>query len=86
MISPAEMKLPEYVRPCGCCGGEGEYEQMYTVGCGGGYYRSKGRCDWCTPKDGKHRWKGVGFLYKHNGEPVPDSVLAQIEVMNRDAA
>lgn len=41
------IKLPEHIILCGCCGGKGRYEQRYTVGCGGGSYMSKGRCDSC---------------------------------------
>lgn len=40
--------LPPHIRLCGCCGGTGEYEQLYNAGCGMGHYRSVGRCDWCN--------------------------------------
>lgn len=61
--------LPEYVKECFWCDGEGRRKQMYTVGCGGGYYNSVGRCDHC---------KGAGYVYKSTETAVPDSVLAQM--------
>lgn len=76
------LKLPEYVEPCWCCKGEGEYSQRYTAGCGGGYYNSTGPCDYCKPKDNRHHWKGIGYVYKHNNEAVPESVMIQIKRMN----
>ena len=66
--------LPTNVEPCHGCGGEGRREQTYTVGCGGGYYRSKGRCDYC---DG---WR---YVYKDTGKHVSESVLSQISSMNK---
>lgn len=68
-------KLPTYVEVCGICDGKGEYEQTYTAGCGGGYYRSSGPCWKCGKGE---PWKGVGYVYKATGEPVPQSVLNQI--------
>ncbi len=61
--------LPEYVEKCYLCSGEGECEQTYTAGCGGGYYRMKGPCVHC---------KGIGLKYKVNNGDVPFSVLNQI--------
>lgn len=69
------LNLPSLVRLCGCCDGRGEYEQMYTAGCGGGYYRSMGPCGWC---------KEQGFVYKATSDPVPSSVRVQIMNMNPD--
>lgn len=76
------MKLPEYVMKCPLCGGHGQYEQTYNAGCGGGLYRSMGRCDNCTPEGPPYYHTGVGFVYKHDGRPVPSSVIAQIRTMN----
>lgn len=82
------MKLPEYVIICGVCGGIGEYKQMYTAGCGGGYYHSMGPCDNCQ-REGQPRYmNGVGYVYKndlrfcHKG--VPESVINQIKRMNQE--
>lgn len=77
--------LPEYVVPCGWCNGTGEYEQMYTVGCGGGYYKSSGPCDHCK-QEGVSSYRGVGYIYRDDerwtNAGVPDSVLDQIKRMN----
>jgi hypothetical protein len=77
--------LPEYVIPCGWCNGRGEYEQTYTAGCGGGYYRSLGPCDHCR-QEGKSSYNGVGYVYRdderYTRKGVPDSVLAQIRGLN----
>lgn len=57
---------------CGWCNGEGSYEQTYTAGCGGGYYRSYGGCDWC---------KGAGLVIKGAHFPeaaAPESVVNQV--------
>jgi DnaJ-class molecular chaperone len=66
------MKLPDLVRVCKVCNGDGQYEQTYNAGCGFGLYRSMGRCDFC---------RGQGYVYL-NGEPIPISVTNQIKVMN----
>ncbi|RWO20711.1 hypothetical protein [Mesorhizobium sp.] len=52
---------------CGLCHGEGQYEQMYTAGCGGGYFRSMGGCDYCD---------GTGL--RQGGKPAPRSVVEQV--------
>jgi hypothetical protein len=78
----ANIELPEYVRICGACNGTGEYEQNYNLGCGQGFLRSTGACELC----GKHKRygrPGPGFVYKATGEPVGDSVVAQIENARR---
>lgn len=33
---------------CFVCQGRGEFEQTYTAGCGGGYYRATGPCSYCS--------------------------------------
>ena len=80
-----KLKLPEYVKECGHCAATGEYEQMYTAGCGGGYYRSMGRCDYCT-REHEYSPTGVGYVYKHDtkwqNRGVPKSVMEQILRMN----
>jgi len=77
------MILPEYVQKCPCCDGKGEYKQMYTAGCGGGYYRSMGPCDMCRDDHpGAGIWQGTGFVYKNSLKPVPRSVVEQIKAMN----
>lgn len=62
-------RLPEGFRAkvCFACEGHGECEQLYTAGCGGGYYRSKGRCDWCA---------GTGLL--QGTAAAPASVREQV--------
>jgi hypothetical protein len=61
-------RLPEYVHKCSWCDGAGQYRQTYTVGCGGGSYRTMGSCDNCD---------GIGLVY-FDGGPVPPSVIDQI--------
>ena len=68
----------EYVEKCVWCHGKGEYKQVFTVGCGGGYYSSMGRCEHCTPKDGSG-WRGRGYVYKGTNEIVPESVINQMK-------
>lgn len=81
------MKLPEYVRVCGVCEGKGEYKQMYTAGCGGGYYHSMGPCDTCQQEGQAGYMNGVGYIYKndlrYSHKGVPDSVLNQIKLLNQ---
>ena len=67
----------DYVQKCMCCGGNGEYEQIYTVGCGGGTYRASGRCDWCG---------GRGITLVNSREKVPASVIAQIRTRAQETA
>ncbi len=52
---------------CTICDGAGQYVQTYTAGCGMGYYRSMGRCDWCA---------GKGLL--QGDVAAPDSVVNQV--------
>lgn len=52
---------------CGVCDGAGKYEQTYTVGCGGGYYRSYGYCDYCN-----------GWGLRMPTGPAPKSVYDQV--------
>jgi hypothetical protein len=79
------VKLPEYVVPCGVCHGTGEYEQTYTAGCGGGYYKSLGKCEYCA-REGEYSMTGVGYVYKDDDRwrnaGVPKSVMEQIKRMN----
>lgn len=58
---------------CGVCDGAGKYEQTYTAGCGGGYFRSIGPCDYCR-----------GFGLTMNGNPAPLSVVNQVTEAARD--
>ena len=71
------IELLEYVQICPSCNGTGETEQMYTAGCGMGYYKSKGRCQQCGNGMEDH-YKGVGYLYKTTGKPVSQSVINQM--------
>ncbi|TIU88831.1 MAG: hypothetical protein E5W06_00240 [Mesorhizobium sp.] len=59
---------------CGLCSGEGQYEQMYTAGCGGGYFRSMGGCDYCN---------GTGL--RQGAGPAPISVVEQVTNAGRAA-
>jgi hypothetical protein len=52
---------------CHGCGGEGQRRQMFTAGCGGGYFHSMAGCDICD---------GTGVM--QGGRPAPMSVLNQI--------
>lgn len=60
----------DYICKCWSCGGDGEYLQTYTAGCGGGYFSMKGTCGYCN---------GTGILTKDR-KPVPTSVINQIEM------
>lgn len=61
--------LPQGFAACICeiCDGRGEYEQTYTHGCGRGYYRAVGGCDYCD---------GTGLL--QGQKAAPDSVRMQV--------
>lgn len=63
----------DYLKVCYFCSGDGEYEQTYTAGCGGGYYQMKGRCSHC---------EGTG-IKTINGGNVSRSHLMQIETRRR---
>lgn len=65
-----QMPLPEFVELCPVCKGEKGYNQTYTAGCGMGAYVAWGKCSLC---------KGAGYTYKGSSQPVPESVVAQIE-------
>jgi len=76
------MNLPEYVEICPWCNGEGRCEQTYNAGCGMGMYRSMGRCDMCQADKKKYQ-RGLGYKLKDGGK-VSDSVINQIEIMNKE--
>jgi DnaJ-class molecular chaperone len=71
--TPSKPPLPAWVRECRACKGAGQYPQLYNAGCGMGLYRSMGPCGCC---------KGTGYLYL-TGDPVPSSVVNQIEQARR---
>lgn len=52
---------------CPSCDGEGQRMDTYTAGCGGGYYRAMGGCDYCD---------GTGLLQAY--KPAPKSVREQV--------
>lgn len=52
---------------CYVCRGQGQYKQMYTAGCGGGYYSSMGECEYC---------ERTGLLIEN--KPAPVSVMYQV--------
>jgi DnaJ-class molecular chaperone len=52
---------------CDACHGRGERKQMFTAGCGGGYYGTMSGCDYCD---------GTGLLQA--GKPAPASVREQV--------
>lgn len=62
-------RLPsEFIaRICILCGGAGQRRQMFTAGCGGGYYHAMSGCDYCD---------GTGLL--QGSEPAPASVREQV--------
>lgn len=73
-IDPAHLKAdlerlgPGFrARLCGVCGGAGEHEQLWTAGCGMGYYRAMGDCDHCG---------GTGLM--SGRERAPASVVCQV--------
>ncbi|KRB22716.1 hypothetical protein ASE05_16170 [Mesorhizobium sp. Root172] len=63
----AKMQEGFLARICDLCNGEGQRNQMYTAGCGGGYFRSMGGCDYCD---------GRGLL--QGSRPAPASVVEQV--------
>lgn len=73
-IPSDQLVLPSAVEACAICKGHGSYTQLYNAGCGGGYYESIGPCDYCDE---------VGFRYKLSGDPVGDSIIAQIITLNQ---
>jgi hypothetical protein len=52
---------------CHLCNGEAQFEQTYTAGCGGGYYKSMGPC---------YRCERMGLL--QYDKPASPSVVAQV--------
>jgi len=62
---------------CGVCDGRGSYEQTYTAGCGGGYYRSTGPCNFCGSTGLRQ-----GGMWPN---PAPDSVREQVMQAGRTA-
>jgi hypothetical protein len=60
---------------CPLCNGEGQYRQVYNLGCGQGMTRSLGGCDYC----GK-----LGLL--QGSKPAPLSVMYQVIEAGRRAA
>lgn len=52
---------------CWSCHGQCEYEDTYTHGCGKGYYRAFGPCEYC----------GETGL-QQGDRPAPKSILAQV--------
>jgi hypothetical protein len=52
---------------CELCGGTGNRRQMFTAGCGSGYYHAMRGCDYCD---------GTGLL--QGTVPAPASVRAQV--------
>lgn len=67
-----KMQTGFLARICPQCNGEGQYSQMYTAGCGGGYFRSMGGCDYC---------EGHGLL--QGSKPAPASVVEQVALAGR---
>lgn len=59
----------DYLEACRMCGGNGEYNQTYTAGCGQGYFTMKSTCNHCG---------GTG-IRTINGGKVSRSHLNQIE-------
>jgi hypothetical protein len=72
-------RLPPFLKICGCCEGAGHYLQTYTAGCGGGYYQSRGACEYCSRAG--EAFCGPGLRYQ-NGEKVTDSIIAQVLTLN----
>lgn len=62
---PKWLELPEYVRVCDICHGNGKDKDGYKA------------C-WCCRRD-NHYQQGTGYIYDCE-KPVPDSVLNQINV------
>lgn len=59
----------DYVKTCIFCEGTGSRVQTYNAGCGQGYYKASGPCDFCEE---------TGFIYNSTGNAVPKSVVHQI--------
>lgn len=78
------IELPEKVEKCPICKGFGHYNQTYNAGCGMGFYRSSGPCDYCYHP--KLYMCGSGFVYKNSNfkeKSIPESVLVQIYEANK---
>ena len=56
---------------CEMCEGRGERREMFTAGCGGGYFRAMTGCDYC---DGTGLCQGAFRLHS----PAPASVREQV--------
>jgi len=54
---------------CPICTGEGAYDQTYNAGCGMGYFKSYGPCDYCG---------GAGLRYPGSRSAIPESVVFQV--------
>jgi len=70
------LELPDDVEVCPICRGKGLYMQTYTAGCGGGYFRMEGPCDYC-----RSSWQfgaGLGYIMK-NRNPVPEFIFRHIQ-------
>lgn len=78
LIAGLSRMVPDFTALiCPLCRGEGQREQTYTAGCGGGYYRSMGGCEYC---DGTGLCQGAGFCC-----PAPASVREQVLTAGRAA-
>ena len=76
------LNLPEYVTlPAVSWIRRNHATMRGPAGCGGGYYKSLGSCEMCG-KHTKYGRPGPGYIYRETGEPVGESVLAQIRSMN----
>jgi hypothetical protein len=64
---PKWLQIPEYIMVCDACGGNGKEKEGYKA------------CWKCKRENGMI-YQGVGYVYRETGEPVPDSVLNQINV------
>lgn len=71
----ARMKPGFLAEICWACKGTGRYEQSYNAGCGMGYYRMNGDCEYC---------KSRGLLMAAG--PAPLSVVNQVIVATEIAA
>ena len=59
---------------CFWCSGEGQSRQMFTAGCGGGYYHAMSGCDHCA---------GTGLVDKLARRAASASVREQVLVAGR---
>lgn len=75
LVAGLALLTPEFsAQVCLWCAGEGRSRQMFTAGCGGGYYHAMSGCDHCA---------GTGLVEKSSRRAASLSVREQVLVAGR---